>query len=438
MCWHMVHDVGGFRVGTAMDLDEDRLWQKVVYNCPTPCEPTAAPTYTAPSDEPTIWTSTQPTTYEAPTDEPTLWTPIAVDEPSPLEERKPTSNPAANGVCATGVNWILTIDATDSCDSACAAEPVPTVCAGDSPVFSGWPYSIAELENVVGQLDDRFAKVKRCGVSAGADFGDDDHVPEFYYLDPAQEGCSKYFLLSPGGDYKCAATTRYNGRRLCPCCKPPEDYAPPHTGPSSTPTHLLQTKAPTDMPTIQATDKPTGVPSEAPSSAPSTAPSSFPTTKPSSTPTTTLSSTPTFTPSSTPTATPSSAPTATPSSAPSTKPLYVPTATPTYNPTFTPSSTPTSAPTSSPTSIPTSTPTDTPTSTPTAVPTSTPTAVPTSTPTSIPTSTQRQHRKWREKSEQFLTMGIAAFVDGVFHRLVSDIKYDNRIGHLRCNRETQD
>ena len=158
------------------------------------------------------------------------------------------------GVCTAGAYWILAVKSSDSCDTACATELIPSQCAGDSTIFNGWPYGISELESAVESLDNRFAKAKRCGIASGVDFGDDDHVPEFYYLDPLEEGCSKWFIKNPGSDYLCAATTKFNGNRLCPCCLPPPTTEPtfkPNFRPTYEPTFEQPTFEPTFEPTYE-------------------------------------------------------------------------------------------------------------------------------------------------------------------------------------------
>ena len=148
---------------------------------------------------------------------------------NPHPTRLPTLTPTLQfGKCRGAINWILTKN-TDtvngiSCDSVCSNQLPTTECAGDYPLYSGWPFTPDELSAIVTKLDkSKFPNLSNCDLESFS-VVDDDHVPEFYYVDgSAQLECSPFFLMSktPSNGktgYRCSDNNRMTSNMLCPCC----------------------------------------------------------------------------------------------------------------------------------------------------------------------------------------------------------------------------
>ena len=101
-------------------------------------------------------------------------------------------------------------------------ELIVSKCAGDYPGFSLWPYTPADLNRIINQMDPiRFPDIKKCNVTDNFFIGVDDHTPEVYYADDASTECTaNFYLLESTKNYKCDKTVKYEGARFCPCCKP--------------------------------------------------------------------------------------------------------------------------------------------------------------------------------------------------------------------------
>lgn len=121
----------------------------------------------------------------------------------------------------TGVYWVVAKGESNSCTKACQSEPIPTVCAGDSPEYTGWPYSKADVVGILRLLDPiRYQRIKKCETELIVSAGNDDHNPEFFYYDQLDfsKDC-RFYLLTKSKSYKCKSTVFYDGaHRLCPCC----------------------------------------------------------------------------------------------------------------------------------------------------------------------------------------------------------------------------
>ena len=177
----------------------------------------------------------------------------------------PTQHPSAhhgNGsLCSDGVYWILkNSNKKDkigmTCDLACNQEASSTTCAGDYPLFNGWPYTKEELLEIINTLDkDRYQRIANCN-SSNVKIKHDDLVPEFYYMpESAKEDCSPFYIEDLEHNYRCNTTTRFTTNMLCPCCIVNEEKS---LAPSPQPSVEITTNTPvqTEPHTVEPTLKP--------------------------------------------------------------------------------------------------------------------------------------------------------------------------------------
>ena len=185
------------------------FWDGIIIKSEAQSPPTRRPRNTVePTESPTTEQPTRPTS-----------------KPSKLPSRKPTLVPTgALGVCTKGVYWTVTLNKNTvnglSCSQACAAEPIPTVCAGDFPTYGGWPYDSDQLADIYSKLDKtRFSHLKNCDVTKVFSATNDDFVPEFYYFDGSDKTeCSPFYIMKATHKYKCSRAVKFTTNLLCPCC----------------------------------------------------------------------------------------------------------------------------------------------------------------------------------------------------------------------------